>query len=30
VNALKHAEGMDPFDYGTSFNPFAHESRTSG
>jgi uncharacterized integral membrane protein (TIGR00697 family) len=27
VNALKRAEGMDPFDYGTRFNPFAHESR---
>lgn len=23
VNALKRAEGMDPFDYGTKFNPFA-------
>lgn len=23
VNALKRAEGMDPFDYGTRFNPFA-------
>jgi len=22
VNALKRAEGMDPFDYGTRFNPF--------
>ena len=23
VNGLKRAEGMDPFDYGTKFNPFA-------
>ncbi len=23
VNGLKRAEGQDPFDYGTSFNPFA-------
>ncbi len=23
VNALKRAEGQDPFDYGTRFNPFA-------
>lgn len=23
VNALKRAEGMDPFDYGTKFSPFA-------
>jgi len=26
VNALKRAEGMDPFDFGTSFNPFAREA----
>ena len=25
VNGLKRAEGMDPFDDGTSFSPFAHE-----
>src|ERR1700686_1852847 len=23
VNYLKRAEGLDPFDYGTRFNPFA-------
>lgn len=26
VNALKRAEGMDPFDYGTRFNPFVAET----
>jgi hypothetical protein len=26
VNKLKRAEGMDPFDYGTRFNPFARHA----
>ena len=27
INNLKRAEGMDPFDYGTRFNPFASAER---
>ena len=29
VNKLKRAEGMDPFDYGTHFNPFVSAEHVS-